>query len=51
MCVDSRSPIKIDDNQWKFNTECHYNPYIAKWKDEEDYITVEEWLHKTNISM
>jgi SPASM domain peptide maturase of grasp-with-spasm system len=48
MCVDSRYPIEIGNNQWKFNTECNYNPYIAKWKGEEGYITVEEWLCKTN---
>ena len=51
MCVDSRYPIEIGDNQWKFNSECHYNPYIAKWKGEEDYITVEEWLYKNNNSL
>ncbi|MDR2064575.1 MAG: grasp-with-spasm system SPASM domain peptide maturase [Prevotellaceae bacterium] len=44
MCIDSRDPIEIGNNQWKFNTECNYNPYIAKWKDECGYITVEEWL-------
>jgi SPASM domain peptide maturase of grasp-with-spasm system len=49
MCIDSRDPIEIGDNRWEFNTECNYNPYIAKWQDEEGYITVEEWLKINNV--
>ena len=34
MCIDSRDPKKNENNHWFFDSECGYNPYIAKWKDE-----------------
>ncbi len=42
MCVDGRTPV-MSGKSWKFMTECPYNPYIAKWKGQEGYITVEQW--------
>lgn len=42
MCVDSRLPIKRNEKEWYFETECNYNPYIAKWQNEEGYKTLSE---------
>lgn len=42
-CVDSRVPHILNSNDlWGFDTECPYNPYIAKWNTEEGYQTVAE---------
>jgi SPASM domain peptide maturase of grasp-with-spasm system len=32
MCVDSRIPLKNDEKEWEFDTDCNYNPYKLKWK-------------------
>ncbi|HEV7231053.1 MAG TPA: grasp-with-spasm system SPASM domain peptide maturase [Bacteroidia bacterium] len=37
MCTDSRIPIQTQDGTWHFETECAYNPYLAKWKGEKGY--------------
>jgi hypothetical protein len=42
MCVDNRVPIKRKKDEWYHKTECNYNPYIAKWQEEEGYKTLEE---------
>ncbi len=42
MCVDNRLPLKRNDNEWFMETECNYNPYIAKWKGEEGYKSLVE---------
>ena len=42
LCVDSRLPIERFESEWFHQIECNYNPYIAKWKDEEGYCTLEE---------
>jgi SPASM domain peptide maturase of grasp-with-spasm system len=42
MCIDSRVPLK-GENYFYFNDTCHYNPYIAKWKGEQDWVSVDEW--------
>ncbi len=42
MCVDSRLPKQKEDGTWYHEIECNYNPYIAKWKGEMDYISLEE---------
>ena len=42
MCVDNRIPIKRSEKEWYNETECNYNPYIAKWKNEEGYKTLNE---------
>jgi SPASM domain peptide maturase of grasp-with-spasm system len=41
MCVDSRVPIKLAENYY-FNEECNYNPYISKWKDENGYKNLKD---------
>ena len=43
MCTDCRAFIKDPDNIYSQPAKCNYNPYIAKWKGQEGYITVEEW--------
>jgi hypothetical protein len=43
VCVDDRIPEQSINGYWKYDSECNYNPYIAKWKDEDGYISVEEW--------
>lgn len=50
MCVDSRLPIEKDKNNWFCETECNYNPYIAKWKGEEGYITVNQFKNQLSNS-
>ena len=42
MCIDNRIPNKRKENEWYFLKECNYNPFIGKWKGEEDYKTLEE---------
>jgi hypothetical protein len=43
MCIDNRVPIKIHNKElYFFNKECTYNPYIAKWKDEDGFVPVSE---------
>jgi SPASM domain peptide maturase of grasp-with-spasm system len=42
MCVDNRVPVKRYDKEWFMETECNYNPYIAKWIDEPGYKTLSE---------
>jgi hypothetical protein len=42
MCVDNRLPYQRSENEWYHKIECNYNPYIAKWKDEEGYRTLAE---------
>jgi SPASM domain peptide maturase of grasp-with-spasm system len=43
ICTDCRAFIKNDQNIYSCPDKCHYNPYIAKWKDEDEYIDVENW--------
>ena len=42
MCVDNRLPFQRAENEWYHQTECNYNPYIAKWQGEEGYRTLAE---------
>lgn len=42
MCVDNRIPKKRNDKEWFMESECNYNPYIAKWKYEEGYKSLGE---------
>ena len=46
MCVDSRDPIRINESNWFYKDECGYNPYIAKWYDETDFLNVTEWSNQ-----
>ncbi|MDR2917231.1 MAG: grasp-with-spasm system SPASM domain peptide maturase [Tannerella sp.] len=43
VCTDCRCFIKDLDNIYSQPAKCKYNPYIAKWEGEQDYITVEKW--------
>lgn len=43
MCMDCRAFIKDPKDIYSQPAKCPYNPYIAKWKGEEGYITVEAW--------
>ena len=43
LCTDCRCYLKRADDLYSQPEKCHYNPYIAKWKDEEEYISVELW--------
>ena len=42
MCVDNRVPKKRNEKEWFMETECNYNPYIAKWNHEDGYKTLGE---------
>lgn len=42
MCVDNRIPVKRDDGSWYHTEECSYNPYISKWKNETDFLSLKE---------
>ena len=37
MCVDYSIPVKRQENQWFKLDKCEYNPYIAKWKDDDEF--------------
>ena len=42
VCLDNRIPIKRNENEYYFNEECNYNPFISKWKEEDGYLTLKE---------
>jgi SPASM domain peptide maturase of grasp-with-spasm system len=42
MCTDCRAYLKQPNNMYSQPAKCNYNPYIAKWKGEDGYISVEE---------
>ncbi len=42
LCVDSRVPIQRENGTWFHHTECQYNPYIAKWQGEENFVSASE---------
>lgn len=42
MCIDNRIPIKRDNETYYFEEECPYNPYISKWKGDNDYKSLDE---------
>ena len=42
VCIDSRIPILIK-NLWYYESKCKYNPYIALWEEQENWISVEQW--------
>lgn len=44
LCTDCRAIIKEPDNIFSQPAKCNYNPYIAKWKGEKGFISVEKWL-------
>lgn len=48
ICMDCRVYIKDKNNIYSQPEKCNYNPYIAKWKGQEGYLSVEDWLNKNN---
>lgn len=48
ICTDCRVFTKNKNDIYSQPANCHYNPYIAKWKGEDGYITVEEWFEDNN---
>lgn len=40
-CVDERIPIKKGQSFFYFN-ECVYNPFISKWKHENNYLKLQD---------
>ncbi|MFN4909218.1 MAG: hypothetical protein ACK5H0_09340 [Bacteroidota bacterium] len=42
MCVDPRVPKQRKDGLHYHETECSYNPYIAKWSDEPGFSALAE---------
>lgn len=40
MCVDNRVPVKRDNGSYYFEGECDYNPFISKWKEEQQYVNL-----------
>lgn len=42
MCNDPRVPIQRANDAYYYETECCYNPYLAKWEHEEGYQTLAE---------
>lgn len=43
ICTDCRCYIKNTNEIYSQPEKCTYNPYIAKWENEEGYIPVELW--------
>lgn len=48
MCTDCRAYINDSSNPFSKPAKCHYNPYITKWKGEENYIPAEQWKRENN---
>ena len=42
MCIDKRIPYQRSIKEWYHKKECDYNPYISKWKNEDDYKSLDE---------
>lgn len=40
MCIDNRVPCKRGDGSLYHEEECAYNPYIAKWFGDENYVSL-----------
>lgn len=43
ICTDCRAFIKDPNNIYSQPAKCGYNPYIAKWQNEDGWISVEQW--------
>lgn len=48
MCLDCRAFLN-DSEMFNQPAKCAYNPYIAKWKGQDGYVTVDEW-NKSNMN-
>ena len=40
MCIDNRVPVKRDNGSYYFEGEFDYNPFISKWKEEQQYVNL-----------
>lgn len=49
MCIDHRVPKQRVDNTWYFESDCDYNPYIAKWKHENGFKSLDDIGIKNNF--
>jgi len=43
ICNDGRIPMDFENEKWILKGDCPYNPYIALWKGQEGWISVEQW--------
>lgn len=43
ICTDCRAFIKDPGNIFSQPSNCNYNPYIAKWKGQNGWMSVEQW--------
>lgn len=43
ICTDCRAFIQDSKNIYSKPKRCEYNPYIAKWKGEDNWVSVKEW--------
>ncbi|MDD2330259.1 MAG: grasp-with-spasm system SPASM domain peptide maturase [Bacteroidales bacterium] len=46
ICIDCRAFITYPNNIFSQPKKCKYNPYLAKWEDEDGWISVEQWRNK-----
>jgi len=50
MCSDCRVFIDDSSDIYSRPSKCSYNPYINLWKDEEDYVSIQECGVKVTIN-
>lgn len=43
ICTDCRAFVTDPNNNYSKPAKCDYNPFIAKWKGEENWISIEQW--------
>ncbi len=51
LCIDARIPELNNESKWHYNGNCQYNPYIAKWKGEENWLNVEQYKKENDINL
>ena len=51
MCIDNRIPKVRKKGNYYFDFECSYNPFISKWKNDDDYYSLSEIGVLTNKSV
>lgn len=53
ICTDCRAYIDNPNDVYSHPVKCTYNPYLAKWKDEEGYVPIiemtDEEINKTKL--
>lgn len=48
ICTDCRAFIREPGNIYSQPSKCGYNPYIALWEEQDDWVSVEQW-RKENL--